>query len=87
MKMPITLEVPKSTKAVHLAVTTANFSFESCDDPKAASLSQLTYEITKRDDSQLKDGQFECELRAILRTKDSTVKWCGYFVLEILCFG
>ncbi|WP_272913403.1 hypothetical protein [Desulfomonile tiedjei] len=44
----------------------------------------MAYEIV-RDKEKLADGKFECEFKAILDADDS--EWCGYFALEMLCFG
>lgn len=87
MKQPVSVVVPTTTRRVHVAVTTMNFSFGSCATPSPAPLSQIAYEITNRDDADLAKGEYRFEFHAILRTKDPDAEWCGYFVLEILCFG
>jgi hypothetical protein len=84
MEVPIKLDVPKSTKFVHLAVISAKVSVPECDKPVAAKWGRMAYEIV-RDKEKLADGKFTCEFKAILDADDS--EWCGYFVLEVLCFG
>lgn len=85
MVVPATIKVPSSTKAVHVAVNTV--SFGTGDQPISDSLSQIAYEITNRDYSNLQNGQFKFDFKAVLKGSKQDLPWTGYFVLEILCFG
>jgi hypothetical protein len=86
MVVPVTLDVPKSTKFVHLAVIAAKVASGKCNDPRPAPLGQIAYEIIRKDE-KLSNDKYTCKFRAHLHTDDADAEWCGYFVLEVLCFG
>ncbi|MGO8880169.1 MAG: hypothetical protein ACLPVO_00420 [Desulfomonilaceae bacterium] len=89
MKESIDCPVPHTTKTVHVGVINAQMSFDSCDDGKAkpAPFAGFYYEIADGDESELEKGSFKFNFNAWLQSQKSDAKWCGYFLLEILCFG
>jgi hypothetical protein len=86
MEVTVKLDVPKSTKFVHLAVIAAKVASGKCNNPTPAPLGQIAYEIIRKDE-KLSNDKYTCKFRAHLHTDDAGAEWCGYFVLEVLCFG
>jgi len=86
----VTLKVPKESKFVHVAVTTLDMSFVAAGNTVPSTLGSIWFEITNRDDSQLGNGIFKFDLRAVLqRTSDQANpgEWTGVFWVEFMCFG
>ncbi|MFH1112986.1 MAG: hypothetical protein V1792_03610 [Pseudomonadota bacterium] len=86
------VDVPTTTKYVHIAVEAVSMSFGTPAGTAPDQLARIGFEVKNRDDSnaQLAQGKYKFDLKALLQNGPQhtpTGKWTFIFWMEMLCFG
>ncbi|MFH0821459.1 MAG: hypothetical protein V2B18_01820 [Pseudomonadota bacterium] len=86
----VAVEVPNTTKLVHVSVISLDMTFGSLANRTAGDIASVWFEISNHQESRLSEGIFEFDFKAVLQNKSNamaTGPWTGGFVFEFLCFG